>query len=173
MLKKCSLSIIILFICTFVCSSSFAAQEVKGQPESKWTTPLGDDDITNSSDNRCRLIKVLKPGEDKAMETKRNTNQILTRYASELYFEAVKTLFELDEEKPDQPKTVTDEKGILDEEILARMANIADRLNIIASLEARSTILNSVNQIRKMNPSIYSGYEYNEETKKCSLSNGR
>ena len=129
--------------------------------------------MENTSDNRCHIIKVLKPGESNVAEAQRNANQLLTRYASELYFQSAKTLFELDEEKPDKAKTVTNEKDIMDEEILARMANIADRLNIIVSLESRAAILDSVNQIIKLNSSVYSGYKFDEETKKCSMDNGR
>lgn len=172
MLKNYSWLLLSIFAGLLSCSQAFAAQEVKGQPESKWSSPIGED-LENTSDNRCHIIKVLKPGESNVAEAQRNANQLLTRYASELYFQSAKTLFELDEEKPDKAKTVTNEKDIMDEEILARMANIADRLNIIVSLESRAAILDSVNQIIKLNSSVYSGYKFDEETKKCSMDNGR
>lgn len=152
---------------------AFCAPEVKGQPEILWTTPMPEKNIDNTAKNRCRIIKTLKPGEDKKTTTKENTNQLIGRYSTDLYFQATKTLFEIDKEKVQEGKQLDDEKKILEQEVLERMANIADRLNIIVSLESRIAALNSLYELSKSDNGIYSGYIYDQETQDCGLDIGR
>ena len=70
-------------------------------------------------------------------------------------------------------KQLDDEKKILEQEVLERMANIADRLNIIVSLESRIAALNSLYELSKSDNGIYSGYIYDQETQDCGLDIGR
>lgn len=173
MQKSIKAIIIVQIINILFCIPAFCAPEVKGQPEVLWLTPMADNNIDNTAKNRCRIIKILKPGEDKPVETRANTNQLIGRYSTDLYFQATKTLFEIDKEKVKEGKQLNDEKRILEQEVLERMANIADRLNIIVSLEARTSALNSLYEISKLENGVYSSYHYDQETQDCSIDLGR
>ena len=113
------------------------ASPVRGRPETQLVTPLSKD-IYDDAENRCRIIKTMKPGEYDMLGTKENTAFLLSRYSTELYLQAAKSLFEFDKEKPASSKARSSEKAILDKDILQRKAYIADRLNIVLSLEART-----------------------------------
>ncbi len=172
MLQKTSLIVIGLILMFFLVSEAFAGSKIKGQPDQLWLTPMGDDNIENTGYNRCRVIKTMKPGEKRVMQTVNNTQTLLGRYASELYFQAVKANFEIDQETPDDVMTSTAELSLMNRQIIARLANIANRLNIIVSLESRTAALNNIKKITNLSGSVYNDYEYDAEKETCGLKSG-
>lgn len=146
---------------------------VSGQPMYVWKAPWGDNEegvnIENDSTNRCRLIKTLKPGETSVMQTRHNTEALLSRYATDLYIEAIKTEFEIDREKPVAPVKHAAEHTLLKREVLARLANIAARLNVIVSLEARTAALDNIAKLSKVGAYVFKDYEYNTEDGTCAI----
>jgi len=151
------------------------SSDIAAQPYSVWASPVGD--VVNDSKNRCRVIKVLKPGADRVMEAKSNTETLLVNYATDMYVDAVETLVELDNNKDKiQPvkigladDLVVDEHSLLNNQILARLAAIATRLNIVASLEARTSALDNINKLSKVSSSVYQDYVYDAEEGTCQL----
>ena len=170
-MKKNLLFLLLLLSFAFV-SSAFAGS-IKGQPEELWLTPMGDSNVENTPQNRCRMLKIIKPGEQEVLQTAHNTASILTNYASRLYFEAVKTSFAIDDEddafiKSDSAsQKSTSEKTILNREIIGKMSNIANRLNIVVSLEARSSALENVLRLTRLEADNHSEWVYDEKTKEC------
>lgn len=149
--------------------------DISAQPYSVWASPVGN--VANNSNNRCRVIKVLKPGADRVMEAKSNTESLLINYATDMYVDAVETLVELDNDKDKiqkvkiglADKLVVDEHSLLNNQILARLAAIATRLNIVASLEARTSALDNINKLSKVSSSVYQNYIYDAEKGTCQL----
>lgn len=172
MLRKISLMVIVLILSLSLLPEAYAGKKIKGQPDSEWESPMGDDNIENTGYNRCRVIKTMKPGADKVMQTVNNTQTLLSRYASELYFQAVKTNFEIDQETSDDVTTSTAELSLMNRQIIARLANIANRLNIIVSLESRTAALNNIKKITNLSGSVYNDYEYDAEKEICGLKSG-
>lgn len=135
--------------------------KIQGDPELVWLSPLGSGDIENNAYNRCRLIRALKPGEDKAAETTKNTYDILSTYASNLYAQSIKVggYIEAEKEKDSsEDPDVSDEKALLDEEVIKRLGDIARRMNIINSFEASTMLLKSLDTMVKLPPTAYSEF---------------
>ncbi len=131
---------------------------IKGDPELVWLSPMGDDNIENNAYNRCRLIKLLKPGSDQATATTQNTYDIISSYAANLYAQSIKISDYIEEEKqkdnsPDPD--VSDEKALLDEEVTKRLGDIARRMNIINSFEASTMLLESLEAMVELSPDAY------------------
>ncbi len=147
---------------------------VSGQPVYVWKTPLGDDkdgvNVDNNKLNRCKIIKTLKPGELEVMKARHNTEALLSRYATDLYVESVETEFDLDREKPVAGVAHSAEQTMVKREILARLANIATRLNVIVSLEARTAAMDNINKLSKVGAFVFGDYEYNVKDGTCEMS---
>ncbi len=146
---------------------------VSGQPMYVWKAPWGDNEeganIENNSTNRCRLIKTLKPGETLVMQTRHNTEALLSRYATDLYVEAIKTEFDIDRENAIAPVKHAAEHTLIKREVLARLANIATRLNVIVSLEARTAAMDNIAKLSKVGSYVFNEYVYNPEDGTCAI----
>ena len=135
--------------------------KIKGDPEVIWLSPLGSGDIKNDAYNRCRLIRVMKPGEGKASETTKNTYDVLSTYATNLYAQSIKlgSYIEAEKEKDSSSEPdLSDEKALLDEEVIKRLGDIARRMNIINSFEANIMLLKSLDTIVQLPPSAYNEF---------------
>lgn len=122
-----------------------AKSQIKGDPELLWLNPLGKEDIENNAYNRCLLIKKLKPGVEKASESRKNFYETMAVYATNLYAQSLKINAYLDEEKEAKKgiadKELTNEQDILEHEVLGRLGEITRRINIINSFEAGRVML--------------------------------
>lgn len=148
---------ILLGFCLYAGLSKAAEIKVQGDPELIWLTPLGKEDIENTAYNRCKFIRVMKPGIDKVNETTKNTYDVLSNYISNLYAQSIKISAYVDaEEKKDDPDVdLTDEKILIDELITRRLGNIARRINIINSFEAGMAVLSNLLIIDSMPNNTY------------------
>lgn len=173
MLKRNSFFAILFAIISSWALNVHAAADIKGQPENQWSTPLcggktGEDCVIDDTyDQRCGIIKILKPGGKNYIAAKNNVNDILFRYASNLYFEAIKTTFQIDQEKPEENKNSTSEQTLINRLVINRLTNIINRLNIIVSLEARTAVLENVNALSKVDSNVFSDYEYDQKSGEC------
>lgn len=172
MLRKNKLAMVLGVWAVFLAFGVFAEDKIEGQPNNLWLTPMGDSDIENTNYNRCRLIKTMKPGSNLVMQTTAATRAVLVRYASELYFQSVETNFEVDQEEPAEDKTSTAEVSLLNREIINRLARIANRLNIVVSLEARTAAMDNMDKLSKLGGNVFSEYKYDAEKGTCNQSNG-
>lgn len=122
-----------------------AKSQIKGDPELMWLNPLGKEDIENNAYNRCLLIKTLKPGVEKASQSRKNFYDTMSQYAANLYAQSIKIAAYLDEEKEAKKgiadKELTNEQDILEHEIIGRLGEITRRINIINSFEAGRVML--------------------------------
>ena len=145
-----------------VISPAYAKKsKIKGDPELVWLSPLGSGDIENNAYNRCRLIKSLKPGKDAASTATKNTYDILSTYAANLYAQSIKVAGYIEAEKEKDSSSdpdLSDEKALLDEEVTKRLGDIARRMNIIISFEASTMLLESLNEMVDLSPSAYSEF---------------
>ena len=137
------------------------ANEIKGDPELVWLSPLGDSDIENNAYNRCRLIRKIKPGAGKASEATKNNFDILSSYASNLYAQSLKIAGYIESEKEKTASSGTDlsdEKALLDEEIIKRLGDLSRRMNIINSFEAGVILLESLSIMIEQPQNAYSDF---------------
>ena len=123
--------------------------KVNGDPKDVWLSPLGTDNIENNAYNRCTFIKTLKPGLGQATTTTQNTYDTFSTYAANLYAQSIKISDYLDEEKSQEESNsdLSNEKALLDEEILARLGDISRRINIINYFESWTMLLESLEGI--------------------------
>lgn len=145
-----------------ICFSSSAAEiKVKGDPELLWLSPLGKEDIENNAYNRCRLIKLIKPGAGQTTRTDKNNFDIFSSYISNLYAQSIKISAYIAEEDKNESDTsssqtsLDNEKAIIEQEIIRRLADISRRINIINSFEAGIAMLDSLWYIRNLGPTTY------------------
>lgn len=115
--------------------------------------------------NRCRLIKLIKPGADKVEEMQRVATILQSYYSSELYTQAMQILYELDKEDPHPFSNQSSKKAILDKNIKDVLLDTTQRLAIVASLEARTAVVENISKIIALGPEIYQ-----DETCKSSQS---
>ena len=137
------------------------AKKIKGDPDLIWLSPLGDSDIENNAYNRCRLIKKIKPGNEKASETTKNNFDILSSYASNLYAQSLKMAGYIESEQGESSSSEADlssKTGITDVEVTQRIGYIAHRMNIINSLEAGIMLLESLSIMADQAPTTYSDF---------------
>lgn len=131
---------------------------IKGDPEIVWTSPLGDSNIENNAYNRCRLIKLMKPGLGQTTAISQNTYDIISTYATNLYAQSIKISDYIEEEKQKDNSSEPDlsnEKALLDEEVRKRLGDISRRMNIINSFEASTVLLESLNAMVELPPNAY------------------
>lgn len=163
-MPKSKFLLIFAFLLSFIIivSPVYARRsKIKGDPELVWLSPLGSGNIENNAYNRCRLIRTLKPGKEEVSATTRNTFDILSTYASNLYAQAIKIGGYIEAEKEKDSSTapdLSDEKALLDEEVTRRLGDIARRINIINSFEAGTMLLESLNTMIKLSPDAYSEF---------------
>ena len=139
----------------------YAKSQVKGDPELMWLSPFGDDDIEDNGYNRCRIVRLVKPGSGKSTTTTQNRYDILSNYISNLYAQSIKISAHIEEEKKkdDSSSTSTDnEIAIIEKEIVQRMADISRRLNIINAFEAGILMLDALNEIDTLPSDTYSSF---------------
>ena len=135
---------------------------IKGDPELIWLSPLGSGDIENNAYNRCRLIKLLKPGADQTTAITRNTYDILSTYAANLYAQSIKISDYIEAEKEKSSTSdpdISDEKALLDNEVKQRLGDIARRMNIINSFEASIAIFEGLNEMIQLSPHAYESFK--------------
>lgn len=120
----------------------------------------------DSSQNRCRLIKTIKPGADKVEEMQRVASILQGYYSSELYVQAMQTLYELDEEKAPKRDASSSQKAVLDG-IKDSLVEIQSRLSIIASLEARIAVVDNITKLINLDNGVFGDYTYNRKTEEC------
>ena len=153
--------LVFTFLLTFVVITTPAyakKSKIKGDPELVWVSPLGSADIKNNAYNRCLLIKKLKPGIEHTSATTKNTFDILSTYASNLYAQSIKIAGYIEKEKEKSSLSdpdLSNEKALLDEEVTKRLGDIARRMNIINSFEAGTMLLESLNAIIQLSPESY------------------
>ena len=139
-----------------------AASQVKGDPELIWQTPLGSSDIENNAYNRCRLVRLMKPGVGKNTQESRNNYDIISTYISDLYAQSVKISAYIAAEDETSNNTsssdLDNEKTIIEQEIIKRMADISRRLNIINSFESGILVLDSLQRLRELSPIAYAEF---------------
>lgn len=143
-----------------VFSASAKEIKVKGDPELLWLSPLGNSDIENNAYNRCRLIKLIKPGAGKTSESNKNNYDIFSNYVSNLYAQSIKISAYIAEEEENEANNASsvntdNELALIEEEIIQRMANISRRINIINSFEAGISMLDSLEFISSLGPTTY------------------
>ena len=172
--KLISVFAFILFALMFASPVYAAPSEIKGDPELVWQSPLGEGNIENNAYNRCRLIKKLKPGKGSAIEGAKNSYEILSEYAANLYAQSIKLASHIEEEKENTDSSepdLTNEKALLDNEVTERLGDIASRINIINSFEAATMLLKSLNEIDRLPAEMYDefrvlkngAYEYSDD----------
>ncbi len=105
--------------------------------------------------NRCRLIKLIKPGEGKVEEMQRVATILQAYYSSELYTQAMQTLYELDQEEQHPFTNESSEKAILDKNIRDVLLDMAQRLSVVASLEARVAVVDNISKLIALSPDTY------------------
>lgn len=159
--KRLCLVLACLFSFIVVLPVCAGQPKIKGDPEIVWLSPLGSSDIENNQYNRCLLIRKIKPGKGETSTANKNTHDILSSYAANLYAQSIKIggYIEEEKEKTDSSEPdLSDEKALLDEEITKRLGNIAHRINIINSFEAGTMILESLNAMIQLSPEAYSEF---------------
>lgn len=147
-------------------SANMLSAKVKGDPELLWLSPLGDEDIENNAYNRCRIIKMLKPGIGQTSTATKNSYDIFTNYISNLYAQAIKISAYIDQEdEGDDSMTadISNEIAIIEEGIIQTTADISRRINIINSFEAGISILDSLEALDDLSPGIYSEFRAMED----------
>lgn len=157
--KKFILYALFLSFCVSVSPAYAKKSKIKGDPELVWLSPLGNADIENNAYNRCRLIKLLKPGVGYATATTENTYDILSSYAADLYAQSIKISGYIEDEKRKSDSSEPDlsnEKALLDEEVTKRLGDISRRMNIINSFEASTMLLESLDAMTELPPNAYS-----------------
>ena len=161
--KKKYLIFAFLLFAGVIISPAYAKKSpIKGDPELVWLSPLGSGDIENNAYNRCRLIKLIKPGADQATATTRNTYDILSTYAANLYAQSIKISDYIEAEKEKSSSSdpdVSDEKALLDNEVRKRLGDISRRMNIINSFEASIAVLEGLNQMIQLSPTAYDKFK--------------
>lgn len=163
MLNKRSFAIFAFLLSIGVVASPVHAKKskIKGDPELVWLSPLGSEDIKNNAYNRCLLVKALKPGANETAKTTRNTYEILSTYAANLYAQAIKISGYIEAEKEKDGSSdpdLSNEKALLDEEVTKRLGDIARRMNIINSFEASTMLLESLKAIVELSPTAYNNF---------------
>lgn len=170
MLNKKVISIVAFVISVAVVAFPAYAKKskIKGDPELVWVSPLGSGNIENDAYNRCLLIKAIKPGEGEASTTTKNTYEILSTYASNLYAQSIKVAGYIEAEKEDdgsEDPDLSDEKALLDEEVIKRLGDIARRMNIINSFEASTVLLKTLDAMVRLSPVAYSEFKVYKDGK--------
>lgn len=152
--NKCLCCIIVsaFTICLLGANSAQAVKSpIAGDPELIWVSPLGDDNIENNAYNRCRLIRLLKPGVDEATASQDNFYDTMSTYATNLFAQSIKiaAYIEKEKEKPDNSvlPDLSNEGALIENEITNRLIGISRRINIINSFEAGTAMLNNMQQI--------------------------
>ena len=163
MSKLCNLILLIVALLVFTNSADAARKsKVLGDPSELFNSPLGNSDIKNNAYNRCLLIKTLKPGADKSSQATRNNAELLGTYATKLYAQSVKIsayIFTEDEvSKEITEPDVSGEEAIIKHEIIARLADIARRINIINSFDAATSMMRSLETISKAPTAAYNRF---------------
>ena len=151
----------LLSACIVISPAYAKKSKIKGDPELIWLSPLGSGDIENNAYNRCRLIKLLKPGPEQTTAANQNTYDILTNYATNLYAQSIKVSDYIEAEKENSDTSdpdLSDEKALLDEEVTKRLGDIARRMNIINSFEAGTMLLESLNSMVELLPTAYDSF---------------
>lgn len=160
--KLVSIFAFILSVVMIISPAYAKKSKIKGDPEVVWLSPLGSGNIKNDAYNRCRLIRAMKPGEGKTSETAKNTYDILSTYATNLYAQSIKLGSYIEAEKEEDSSSsepdLSNEKALLDEEVIKRLGDIARRMNIINSFEASTMLLKSLDTIVQLPPSAYSEF---------------
>ena len=159
--KKYIIFAFLFSVCIFISPASAKKSNIKGDPELIWLSPLGSADIENNAYNRCRLIRLIKPGADQTTAANQNTYDILTTYSTNLYAQSIKVAgyIEAEKEKSDTSEPdLTDEKALLDEEVTKRLGDIARRMNIINSFEASTMLLESLSTMIELPPTAYESF---------------
>ena len=100
--KFLSIFAFLLSVVIIVSPAYAKKSKIKGDPELVWLSPLGSGDIENNAYNRCRLIRTLKPGKEEVSATTKNTFDILSTYAPNLYAQAIKVGGYIEAEKEKQ-----------------------------------------------------------------------
>ena len=136
--------------------------KVKGDPSELFASPLGKSDIENNAYNRCLLIKKLRPGTDKASQATRNEAEILGTYATKLYAQSIKISAYISAEdelaKDIKSPDISSEEAIIKHEIIARLADIARRINIVNSFDATTSMMNALQLMRNTQSSAYNKF---------------
>ena len=120
--------------------------------------------IEDTNINRCRLIKLIKPGVNKVEEMQRVATILQAYYSSELYAQAMQTLYELDKEDPHPFTNQSSKKAILDKNVRDVLLDTAQRLAIVASLEARTAVVDNISKLIKLSPEVYQTKDCENET---------
>lgn len=149
---------------SFVLCGSEAKSKVQGDPTQLWLSPLEDEDIEDTAYNRCRIIRVMKPGIGQAGETTRNTYDTLSKYVSDLYAQSVKISAYIGQEEDeaatlsDSSADLTNEIALIEEGIVNNLADISRRMNIINSFEAGILMLDSLEELKNSAPGLYAEF---------------
>lgn len=150
-------------------SANMLSAKVKGDPELLWLSPLGDENIENNAYNRCRIIKMMKPGVGQTSTATKNNYDIFTNYISNLYAQAIKIAAYIDQENESSndymSADISNEIAIIEEGIIQTTADISRRLNIINSFEAGISVLDSLEALDDLAPSVYSEFRALEDGK--------
>lgn len=163
MIKNIKWLLLLVAILTFIGNQVDATEsKVRGDPDVTFMSPLGDENVDNNAYNRCRLIRVIKPGVGQATTTARNVRDLLGRYASTLYAQSLKISAYINEEDEaaknlEQPD-ISSKNAILEHEIINRLSDISRRLNIINSFEAGTRMVQSLQQMEGKPSSAYSRF---------------
>ena len=153
----------LIIMSCFLCHAAEAAKSaVKGDPELLWLSPLGKGNIENTPYNQCLLIKQVKPS-GSAEKLNENIYELLAEYTANLYAQSIKInaylQAETKKEKTIKLGKINDEVSIIKKLILRRLADISRRVNIINSLEAGTSMLETLMAMSLMGNDTYKSIE--------------